>query len=136
MVADVLPDSRLKLNPSHGCIMGDWQMLGGSTVRIELQPIFCVSCGKLWGYVPKENTVHVTHICNKCFRNDPNVFDGMVASDDQFMNDVQHEMQSRFGHDLTDQEVFDLLQGNNLGNALNSLILDSPYPASDNRPKG
>ncbi len=131
---DFFPDSRLTHRPDFGSQMVDWELAGGGTVRCEVVPIYCVVCGKLGAYVPKDNTVQATYICNKCWRDDNQVFDGMAVSDEQFMNDVQHEMQARFGHDLTDAEVLAQLERGNLGPALEALLRDSPYPNKDNRP--
>ncbi len=133
---DFLPDSRLTQRPDFGCVMGEWPLPDGTKVRCEQQPIYCVGCGKLFGYVPRENTVQATYICKKCYENDPFVFNGLAVSDEEFMRDVQHEMQARFGHDLTDIEVSIAEKDHTLGPALEALLRDSPYPSKDNRPKG
>lgn len=126
MSKNLLPDSRLK-DRNKLTIMGDWPMPDGSTVRVELSPVFCVGCGKPYGYVPKDNTVGATYICDDCYREDEECFTGMVVSDEQFVRDVAHEMVAKYGRPLTDLEVYALLEQDKLSRELKALIKDSPY---------
>lgn len=130
---DFLPDSRLK-DRSCETVVGDFQLPDGRSVRLEMSPLYCVGCGKLGAYCPKDNTIGVTYICRKCFEADSNAFAGCVVSDEQFARDVAYEMERRFGRSLTEIEVAQ--NEGNLGAALEALVRDSPYPGRDNRPKG
>ncbi len=129
----VLPDSRLA-NPT-GTVLVDWPLSDGSTVRIEVERVFCANCGKLFGFVPKENTVFTCWLCAKCFETYGLIAGTYAQPDDEFCQVVAAEMQERFGKTLTEAEIGLLKEDGRLGTALQLLEKESPYPALDNRPK-
>lgn len=122
----VLPDSRLH-DDSLGSIMVDWDMPDGSKVRIEVVPIYCGNCGKLYGHVPKENTTFVFWLCRKCFEHHGAIAGTYAMPDDEFNQKVAFEMREKFHRDLTDLELFHLAEHGKLGTALENLVKDSPY---------
>jgi ribosomal protein L37AE/L43A len=114
--------------------MVDWEMPDGSTVRIEVEPVYCANCGKKYGFVPRDNTAFTFWLCRKCFDTYGEVANTYAMPDEDFNNAVAAEMEARFGHHLSDKEITDLTQGNNLGKMLEALERDSPYPSKNNRP--
>lgn len=125
MSMHILPDSRLK--EAKGTVIVNWELTDGSTVRIEVEPIYCANCGKLYGYVPKENTTFAFWLCRKCFEAHGEIAGTYAVPEDEFNQKVQTEMQERFGRDLTDLEIFKLLEQGELGRPLELLIRESPY---------
>ncbi len=127
-MVDVLPDSRLNDGDSTlNSLMVDWELIGGGTVRIEVVPVFCASCGKPYGHVPKENTVFVCWLCRPCHEKFGVIAGTYATSDEQFCLDVAHEMKERFGRDLTDLELFQKMERGELGTALTLLEKESPF---------
>lgn len=126
MGASVLPDSRLQ--SAVGCIMADWELPDGRTVRIEVQPIFCGNCGKHYGFVPKENTTFAFWLCRKCYEKYGAVAGTCAVPEDEFNRSVEAEMVERFGRSLTAVEVAALKEQDKLGRMLELLEKESPYP--------
>lgn len=122
---DILPDSRMK-NP-RDCVTIDWPLMDGTTVRLELEPIFCFSCGKPNGYVPREIMSFVSWLCMPCSEKYGELAENWVTSDDQFWQDVASEMKDRFGRVLTQRELCILTERGELGSALEKLEKESPY---------
>lgn len=124
----LLPDSRLQRRPDFECKKVDWQLPDGKIVQIEVQPIFCANCGTLSAYVPKENCTFAFYLCRKC--QDKPLPDGTYGvPDDEFDKAVAFEMQERFGHALTDEEILYYMERQELGTALELLAKESPYPS-------
>lgn len=123
-MADVLPDSRLR--EKLGTVMADWPMPDGSTVRIEVEPIFCTNCGKLYGYVPKENTTFAFWLCQPCFDRHGPPPGTVVSSDDAFRQKLVEEMLDKFGRPLTAEELGRLQDENRLG-SIELLLRESPW---------
>lgn len=122
---DILPDSRLR-NPKD-CVIVDWPLMDGTTVRLELEPIFCFSCGKPNGYVPREIMSFVSWLCMPCSEKYGELASNWQASDGQFWQDVANEMKDRFGHVLDQRELCILAERGELGSALEKLEKESPY---------
>ncbi len=129
----ILPDSRLA-DPT-GTVVVDWPLSDGSTVRIEVERVYCANCGILYGFVPKENTVFTCWLCARCFEKFGLIAGTYAQPDDEFCRTVAAEMQDRFGKSLTEAEIGQLKEDGRLGTALDLLEKESPYPARDNRPK-
>lgn len=128
----ILPDSRLEHNPDLGCLVIDWKLSDGTVARVEVQPIFCANCGKKYGWVPKDNTTFVCWLCNKCHEKFGNVIGTYAMPDEEFCRNVQQEMQERFGHDLTLEEIAYLKDRGELGPELTLLEKESPYKVPSN----
>jgi hypothetical protein len=123
----VLPDSRLH-DQTQGSQVVDWPLPGGGTVRLEAVRIYCANCGKLYGWVPKDNTAFACWLCAKCFEKYGEAAGLCAVPDEEFRQAVQAEMRDRFGRDLTDAEIAALKSDNRLGRALELLERESPYP--------
>jgi hypothetical protein len=100
-----------------------------------MEMAYCFMCGKAYAWIPKENTVSVHAICNRCYRTFGTIEGCHVATDEQFRQDVGNELLARYGRALTDDELYNEVRDHNLGPALEALLRDSPFPANDNRPK-
>lgn len=144
MPLDFLPDSRLR--SPKGTKMVEWPLpckrapdgtlVDGGTVRIEVEMAYCFMCGIPYAWVPLENTVSVHALCNDCYQTHGAVPPGVyVATDEQFRQDVGHEIETRYGRTLTDVELYNEIRDHNLGPALEALLRDSVFPSLDNRPK-
>ena len=131
---DLLPDSRLK-DRNFGAVMADFDVPGAGTVRLEMIPIFC-QCGKLYGYVPKDNTSFVCWLCQTCFEKYGQAAGTCAVPDDAFNEHVAEEILARFGRPLTDAELSAAAAQGKLGRALELLEKESPYPSRDRRPRG
>lgn len=122
---NVLPDSRL--HDPKGTVMADWDMGDGTTRRIELEPIFCFSCGTPAGYVPREAMSFVSWLCLPCSEKYGEQAALWQSSDREFWLAVAEEMRVRFGRALTQQELWALAEQGRLGSALELLARESPY---------
>ena len=122
MNENVLPDSRLKSD--KGSIMYNWPLADGTTVRIEVVPVFCANCGKPHGYVPKDNTNWAFWLCVKCYEKHGTIAGTYVEPDAEFWKKVEYEMLENFGHHLNEQELA-FLQEQGWG-ALEKLVRESP----------
>lgn len=131
----LLPDSRLK-DRSQGAFMADWPMPDGATVRIEVAPVYCANCGKMYGYIPRENTTFACWLCQKCFDTYGDTTTVYVEADHEFNKRVEHEMLERFGRALSAVELDLLAEDGRLGRGLELLARESPYPSLDRRPRG
>lgn len=132
----VLPDSRLK-NRDFGTVMGDFELPGGGTVRLEMSPVYCASCGKPFGHVPRDNTTFAFWLCNNCYRAHGHVVGTYAVPDAEWSAAVRHELQAKFGgRDATPAEIDALAEAGRLGPALEALLRDSPVPGVDRRPRG
>ena len=127
---NVLPDSRLH-DRLHGSVMADWTLTDGSTVRIEMAAVYCASCGVPFGWVPAENTAFAFWLCNQCFEQYGAVVGTCVMPDEEFCRNVQHEMQAKHGRDLSELELFRLIEQGKLGKELELLARESPYKVAN-----
>lgn len=125
--AHVLPDSRLTHRPDLGSEVVDWPLPGGGTVRCEAVRIYCANCGKLYGFVPRDNTTFAFWLCQPCFDKFGHLAGTYAAPDDEFRRAVAEEMRTRFGRDVTDLELLRALESGDLGTALTKLIADAPH---------
>jgi hypothetical protein len=123
-VPDILPDSRL-INPKD-TVMADVEF-GDITIRMELEPIYCVSCAKPNGYVPKDVISFVTWICVPCALKYGGDAEKMQSGDEAFWALVEEEMIARFGRVLTQAELEIAADRGILGSSLEKLELESPY---------
>lgn len=131
----ILPDSRLQ-DRSQGTFMADWPLPDGTTVRIDVMPIYCANCGKPYAYVPRENTTFICWLCVKCFETYGAVTGTYAVPEDEFNRAVAYEMERRYGRHLTDQELALQAEEGTLGTSLELLARESPYPSLDRRPGG
>ncbi len=129
MVDDVLPDSRLQRH-KIGTKIVDWPLIGGGTARIEVEMVYCASCGHLYGWVPLENTTFACFLCDQCYSQYGDIEGTWVASDEEFNRNVVYEMDRRYGHTLTAEEILREIEGHTLGTALEKLMRESPYKVS------
>jgi hypothetical protein len=106
--------------------MMDWEVSPGKFVRLEAQPIFCANCGKLFGYVPKDNCSFACWLCDPCFEVYGPPPDTWVSSDHAFREKLQQEMIAKYGRVLTGDEVRVLASRGELG-SLELLLRESPY---------
>lgn len=126
-MVDVFPDSRLKRS-DFANVKVDWRLPDGRTVRVEVQPVFCANCGRMYGFVPKANTTFAFWLCAKCYEAYGDVAGTCAVPDAAFAEAVEHEMVARFGRALTAAEVFVAAEQGKLGSALEKLEKESPYP--------
>lgn len=131
---DILPDSRLQ-DRNFGAVMGDFELPNGQTVRLEMTPVFCASCGTLYGYVPRDNTNFVCWLCRPCFEKYGETASLCTVPEDEFNQLVAEEMVARFGRPLTDAELSAAAEQGKLGRALELLDRESPYAIPDRRPR-
>jgi hypothetical protein len=124
-MSNVLPDSRLR--EKIGTVMADWKLPDGTTIRLELEPIYCLNCGKPNGYVPRETMSFVSWLCQPCADKWGGQASLHDSPDQEFWDAVAFEMQARFGHYLTQHELNALADQGRLGTALNLLDRESPY---------
>ena len=129
----VLPDSRLR-DSDYGNVVADWLTLDAQgqphRIRLTLQPIFCFSCGKPQGYVPRDVVSWVCWMCQPCSEKCGDAAALCPHPDSQFWRDVAAEMVARFGHALTMEETNALAEQGRLGRALELLERESPYRKS------
>lgn len=60
---NLLPDSRL--TEAEGTKRMPW-FYDGKWQSVEVEPVFCASCGVLHGYVPSDTTTFACWLCTKC----------------------------------------------------------------------
>ena len=120
---DQLPSSRLK--SKIGTVMADWHHTDGTVIRLELEPLFCVNCGKPGPYIPS-TVVSATWLCLPCSQKHGEAAAGLFFPEEQFWMDVAHEMERRFGKALTQEEIALLADQGHLGKELDLLIRESP----------
>lgn len=115
---NLLPDSRMK-NPT-----GVISMLWGQWGKINMQPIFCASCGKLGGYCPLENMTFAFWLCDHpCADQWANLAGTYTTSDEVFFAKVAEEAAAR-GNGLTEKEI--LAAEESSCNSLSLLLKESP----------
>ena len=119
----VLPDSRLSQRPDLCTVIADW---GGA--RVEMQPVYCGNCGKLYGHVPKDNCTFAFWLCGACFGKWGSVAGTYAVPEDEFNATLAAEMQDRYGRTLSHVELWQLEQQGKLPPALEKLARESPYP--------
>ncbi len=125
MSLDILPTSLAK-NVTHGSVMMDWSGPAGS-YRVEAVVAYCAGCGKPLRRVPLDTTVAQCYICRKCYEKDPAALEGMVGTEEEFNRAVVEEMEARFGHALSDEQLVVEIEAGNLGKFLEALERESPY---------
>lgn len=130
MSAHILPDSRLK-DSSLATVMADWENPDGSFTRMEMQPVYCASCGIHYGWVPVFTTF-ACWLCNQCHEQYGVLAGTYVQPEEEFNQAVAQEMLERFGRSLTDLELFALMEQGKLGIALENLNKESPYKVMNN----
>jgi ribosomal protein S14 len=122
----VLPSSRLTSDPSWGCKVVGWPNPDGTTTRLEVQLIYCASCGAEYGYAPACMTFDC-YLCRQCFEEYGNIAGTYAQPDEDFHQVVRAEILARFGRDLTAEELAAIKEQGGLGPALEALERDSPY---------
>lgn len=125
----ILPDSRLA-SPQQG-VMANWQLPNGSSVRLECEMIYCANCGIAYGYVPKENTTFACFLCQQCFETYGSVAGTYAIPDEEFNQNVAHEIEERFQRPMSTEDLLIEAQNGRLGTALEKLAMESPYPVYD-----
>ncbi len=132
-----LPDSRCA-NDTIGTVMVDWEFdelekVGGvfrmvkKKHRLEMQPIYCVNCGKLEGYIPRGTVSWVCFLCNLC--SDTHGYNAALlpCPDKDFWDAVASEMFAAYGRALTQKELICLVDQGKLSRGLQLLERESPY---------
>lgn len=129
MSANILPDSRLR--EKKGTVLVDWPLREAdgtmTTVRLELEPIFCLSCGKSAGFVPSETVSFCSWLCEECSRKWGADASLHTHSDADFWAAVAAEMMARWGRVLTQEELEVMAARGSLGRNLELLERESPY---------
>jgi hypothetical protein len=126
----ILPDSRLK--EKKGSIRVDWQTRNVytgqlETIRLSLEPIYCISCGKSAGMVPEDIISWCSWLCDKCSDQWGNQASLHKCPDSVFWQRVKEEMLERYGRELTQAELNYLADQNKLSIGLQLLERESPY---------
>ena len=106
--------------------MVDWTLADGTSVRIEVEKIYCANCGKAYGWVPKENTTWACFLCTECFERWGAVAGAYAIPNNAFWEAVAYECLDRFGYIPTEEELMKLKDGVRLGSALEKLEKESP----------
>jgi hypothetical protein len=110
--------------------MADWPLVGGGSVRLEVQPVYCANCGKPYGIIPKENTTFSFWVCPKCFEKYGEVAGTLAIPDDVWAEAVAEEMQEKHGRHLSEIEIIILKNRGELSKELLLLEKESPYPVA------
>ena len=127
MNTSILPDSRLS-NQTYNSKMVDWPMPDGSTIRVEVTPVYCANCGhKFHGGVPKDNTFACFYLCDQCFTTYGGVAGTYAMPDDEFCKAVASEMLDKHGKYLSEQEIVELKDQGKLCKELLLLEKESPW---------
>jgi hypothetical protein len=128
--ANVLPDSRLR--DPRATVIVNWEFFDPLTglpkmYRLELEPIFCMNCGKPQGYVPREVMSFVSWFCGPCSEQYGELASHWRHADQDFWDKVMEEMNSRYGRCLSQRELWELAEQGRLSTGLQLLIRESPY---------
>jgi hypothetical protein len=118
----VLPDSRLR----------EKQMIrksvvatpDGGKVTVEEEPVYCINCGKLHGWVIV-GAVWEAWLCTPCAETWGKIAGTYMMPDELFWILVACEMLEHFGRYLTNDEIVMLARDEDYG-PLRSLAMDSP----------
>ena len=122
----VLPDSRLN-DHEWGTVELDWQLPSGRVVRLACCPVHCVHCGRLGAYCPKDNCTFICWVCHRCFQDLGPVPGTFAVPEVDFNNAVMHEMERRYGHVLSCEELAIVIDQGKLSRELELLARESPY---------
>lgn len=122
---NILPDSRL-VAPKN-TEMVDFKLPNGSTLRLEVEPIFCANCGKPQGGVPVGLMTSVFALCQPCSEVHGANLNGWVTTDEQFWAAVAMEMEIKYGHILSQAELDATAEIGGLSRPLQLLDAESPY---------
>ena len=125
MSLNILPDSRLK--ETKAVVLADWPMPDGTAVRMQMEPIYCVNCGRPNGYVPAGVVSWVSWLCLPCAETWGEHANNWRHPDESFWEAVGAEMIERFGRHLTGDEIEIAADQGMLGRALELLERESPY---------
>jgi hypothetical protein len=118
MSQDILPDSRMK-NPT-----GVKRIEFGKWGRINMEPIFCASCGKLGAYAPSESMTFAFWLCDgPCTDQWGTLAGTYTTSDEEFFKKVAAEAVER-GCNLTEREIVAIEESS--CNPLSKLLKESP----------
>jgi hypothetical protein len=113
--------------------MADWPCFGRDgvlrVIRLELEPIFCVNCGKPNGFVPRGIMSFVSWLCLPCSETWGETASLWESSDREFWRKVAYEMVRKYGRGLTQEELFRLGEQGRLG-SLALLARESPFKGS------
>ena len=119
MSGECLPESRLK--EKKGAIFMVW----GAWGKIQMEPIFCASCGKLGGYCPAENMTFAFWLCDGlCADKWATLAGTYVSTDEVYWEKVKGEMIEKYGHYLDEAGV--LKAEESTCNSLATLLRESP----------
>jgi len=94
-------------------------------MRVQFVPLYCMDCGAPGAYVPEWMT-SAHYLCTNCAADHPEYATGAL-SDEQFWLLVQMEMEERFGHVLSQEELAQVVAEGKLGPKLEKLERESPY---------
>jgi hypothetical protein len=141
----VLPDSRLQT--PKDCVTYDWHhsdrwtfdgfkwMLRPVIIRLEMEPIFCISCHKPQGWVARNvGMSHVHWLCQRCSETYGKEAAESECSDAAFWRKVDEGMIRRFGKRLTGEELEQIAAVGGLGRELEMLERESPYRGTGHHP--
>lgn len=98
MADNILPDSRMK--PRAKGRLGLVQ-----SVRGMQEPIFCVNCGKLGGWIPAANMTFAYWICKVCEPKHAPVEGTWRMPDEVFWAEVAAAQLDKYGRTLTAEET-------------------------------
>ena len=118
-MSNMLPESRLKNKKGAKFIVF------GEHGKLEMEPIFCASCGKLGAYVPAENMTFAFWLCNgPCADKWATLAGTYTSPDEEFWRRVKGEMIEKYGHYLDEQGVLKAEESS--CNSLALLLRESP----------
>lgn len=95
--------------------------------RLEMQPIYCIGCGNLEGWVPRGIMAWVSFLCNSCSETHGLEAALLDKPDKEFWNAVGTEMFNAYGRALTQQELSALVERGELSRGLQLLERESPF---------
>lgn len=98
MSVNILPDSRMK--PRAKGRLGLVQSAHGMQ-----EPVFCVNCGVLGGWIPAENMTFAYYICPTCAPKHAPVEGTWAMPDEVFWAEVKAAQEAKYGRTLTAGET-------------------------------
>lgn len=118
---NLLPESRLR-----GTVKGVKRMLFGAA-KINMEPIYCASCGKLGAYVPAENMTFAFWLCDgPCADKWGTLAGTYTSTDEAFWARVSTEWQEKHGLPMTQADAQRV--GEATWGPMAKLLRESPLP--------
>ncbi len=91
-------------------------------VGLNWVPIYCANCGADGGFVPEENCNFAFYLCNACAEKWSPLEGTYLVPDNVFWQRLKEEQISRYGRELSETELVELLKDEN--NSLSKLCKD------------